>query len=261
MKEGAALPVWPTAAGAWRQFAARPDYALRVGWIPALLLFAVGVLTASYPGGPPVASFWRVGFALLNFAVLVQALVAWQRYAQPDSHPRKGATGLRAGRAEVLSLLHFPLVGVLFVPLLVPTMIEGLTAVADPRHETLDVTLGAAGLALLVFPGGLLLMRAALMLPAIAAAGVRPISLSATANHVWAIGAGNSIRLLIAFYLTVLPVALPLALLPVADLPPLARAAASGILLPLYVMAGGGALAGAYGRITAAAGKAGKAAT
>ena len=125
------LPVGATVLAAWRQFAARPGYALRVAWIPALLIFAVGAFSQATADAPPVADFWKAVLALLNFAVLVQALVAWQRYALPQSHPRKGITGLRAGRAEFFSLLHFPLVGILFVPLLVPTLIESLTAAQE----------------------------------------------------------------------------------------------------------------------------------
>jgi hypothetical protein len=259
MSEQVSLPVGATVLTAWRQFAARPDYALRVGWIPALLIFAAGALSQAAAGGPPVADFWRVVLVLLNFAVLVQALVAWQRYALPESHPRKGVTGLRAGRAEFFSLLHFPLIGVLFVPLLIPTLIESLTATQEVADGTSNVAVGLAGLALLVFPGGLVLMRAALMLTAIAAAGKTPISLPATANRVWSLGAGNNIRLLLAFYLTILPAGLAFALLP-DDMPALARAAASGVLLTLYFMLCGGVMAGAYGRLAAGSGKTGKAA-
>ena len=196
MSDRVSLPVGPTVLAAWRQFAARPGYALRVGWIPALLIFGVGAFSQATSGAAPLADFWRAVLALLNFAVLVQALVAWQRYALPESHPRKGVTGLRAGRAEFFSLLHFPLVGVLFVPLLAPTLIESLTTTQDIANAADNTAIGLAGLALLVFPGGLLLMRAALMLTAIAAAGKNPISLPATANQVWRVGAGNSIRLL-----------------------------------------------------------------
>jgi hypothetical protein len=257
MSDATPLPVWPTVVGVWRQFAARPDYMLRVGWIPALLLFGIGAASHFSTGVQPGASFWRVGFALLNFAVLVQALVAWQRYALPERHPRKGLTGLRAGRAEFFSLVHFPLVGILFVPLFVPTMIKGLTEVQDVADGLNNAALGVAGLALLVFPGGLVLIRAALMLPAIAAAGNKPISLVATANRVWELGAGSSIRLLAVFYVTVLPAALALVLLP-PELPALAASATTAILLPVYVMLSGGALAVGYGRLNSAPGKAGK---
>lgn len=259
MSDRFSLPVGATVLAAWRQFAARPDYALRVAWIPVLLIFAVGALSQSSAGGQPGTDFLRVVFALLNFAVLVQALVAWQRYALPESHPRKGLTGLRAGRAEFFSLLHFPLVGVLFVPLLVPTLIESLTTPEDVADGLSNLAIGLAGLALLVFPGGLFLMRAALLLSAIAATGKTPVSLPVAANRVWRLGAGNSLRLLLAFYLTIFPAALALALLPPA-LPALVRVALHGVLLTLYVMLCGGALAGAYGRLAAGAGKAGKAA-
>ncbi|MBE9558602.1 MAG: hypothetical protein IMF08_17220 [Proteobacteria bacterium] len=253
MNDHVSLPVLPTVFSVWRQFAMRPGYALRVAWIPALLIFGAGALLQA-------AEFWVFIFALLNFAVLVQALVAWQRYALPDSHPRKGATGLRAGRAEFFSLLHFPLIGVLFVPLLIPTLIESLTAAEEVGGGAVTAAIGLVGLILMVFPGGLVLMRSALMLTAIAAAGKNPISLIATANRVWSLGAGNSVRLLLVFYLSVLPAALAFALLP-GDMPALAHAAASGGLLTLYVMLCAGALAGAYGRLVSGSGKSGKAAS
>ncbi len=257
MSEASVLPVWPTVLSAWRQFAARPDYALRVAWIPVLLILAVGMFSQASPGGVPVTGFWKVVFSVLNFAVLVQALVAWQRYALPESHPRKGVTGLRGGRAELITLLHFPLVGILFVPLLVPTLVESVIALDDVDAAS-NLVIGLAGLALLVFPGGMLLIRVTLMLTAIAGAGKTPISLIGTANRVWAVGAGHSIRMLLVFYLTVLPAALALAFLP-ASLPQSARPATMGVLLTLYVMLCGGALAGICGRLTTAAGKPAKA--
>ncbi len=253
MSDHISLPVLPTVFAVWRQFATRPGYALRVAWVPALLIFGAGALLQ-------VADFWKVVFALLNFAVLVQALVAWQRYALPDSHRRKGPTGLRAGRAEFFSLLHFPLVGVLFVPLLIPTLIESLTATQEVADGTSNIAIGLAGLALLVFPGGLMLTRAALLLTAIAAAGNTPISLPATANRVWRISAGNSIRLLLVFYLSMLPAGLTLSLLP-GDMPALAQTAASSVLLTLYVMLCAGAMAVAYGRLVSGSDKPGKAAS
>lgn len=258
MNDRNSLPVLPTVTTIWRQFAARPDYALRVAWIPALLIFSVGALSQAAVNGPPVTDFWMVVLALLNFAVLVQVLVAWQRYALPESHPRKGVTGLRAGRAEFFSLLHFPLVGVLFVPLLVPTLVESLTATQEVADGINNIAVGLTGLALLVFPGGLLLMRAALMLTAIATAGNAPISMLAAANRVWRLGAGSSIRLFLVFYLAILPAALALALLP-ETMPTLAAAAVRGVLLTLYVMLCGGALAGAYGRLSAGPANSGKA--
>lgn len=250
MSDIARLPVWPTVLTAWRQFAARPDYVLRVGWIPALLIFSAGALLKASTGGAPGASFWKVGFALLNFAVLVQALVAWQRYALPDCHPRRGITGLRGGRAELFTLLHFPLVGILFVPLLAPAMLESLALAPELPDGLSNGALALSGLFLLVYPGGLILIRAALMLPAIAAAGKKPVSLPATANHVWAVGAGNSMRLFAVFYLTVLPVVLAMALLP-AEIPQTLYAAAMAVLLPLYVILCGGAVAASYGRLAA----------
>lgn len=248
MSEQLPLPIGQTVLTAWRQFAARPDYLLRVLWIPAGLIFGAGAFSQVSAGRVQEANFWQVVFALLNFAVLVQALVAWQRYALPESHPRKGITGLRAGRPELISLMHFPLVGLLFVPLFVPTLVESLTATQTVADGMNDMVMGLGGIALLIFPGGLVLVRATLMLSAIAAAGRMPISLPAAANRVWRASAGNSIRLLVAFYITVLPAAAGLALLP-AGMPPLARIAATAILVPLFVMLAGGAIAVAYGKM------------
>jgi len=248
MSEHVSLPVGETVLTAWRQFAARPDYLLRVLWIPAALIFGAGAFSQAAAGRAQEANFWQVVFALLNFAVLVQALVAWQRYALPESHPRKGITGLRAGRPELFSLMHFPLVGVLFVPLFVPTLVESLTATQDVADGLNNLAMGLGGIALLIFPGGLVLVRASLLLSAIAAAGKKPISFPAAANRVWRASAGNSIRLFVAFYITVLPAAAGLALLP-AGMPPLARAGATAVLVPLFVMLAGGAITVAYGKL------------
>ncbi len=252
MSEVRTLSVIGTATAAWRQFAARPDYVLRVAWIPVLTLFAAAITSEAGAAGPPVNAFWRIVFALLNFAILVQALVAWQRYALPHSHPRKGSTGLRAGRAELFSLLHFPLVGVLFAPLLLPALLLGLAGAGDPADAATNIVIAGIGLAVMVFPGGLVLMRAAMMLAAIAEAGPARLSLAATANRVWRASAGNGIRLLLAFYLTILPSALALILLPDFEPAPL-QAVLRAILLCLYVMSCGGALAVAWGTFSAAA--------
>lgn len=249
MTAGTPLPVADTVLAVWRQFAARPGYALKVAWIPVFLLAGIGAFTEFLGGSVP--GFWRPVFAILNFAVLVQALVAWQRYALPESHPRKGPTGLRGGRAELLTLMHFPLVGILYVPLFIPTLVESLVAVQQVHDGINDMAVGLAGLALLVFPGGLVWMRAALMLAAIAAAGNNPISLLRSANRVWQAGAGHSIRILAVFYLAVLPPALALILLPTA-LPVAGGIAANAVLLPVYVMLCGGALGVTYGRLAAA---------
>ena len=242
------LPVLATVVAAWRLIVTRPRYALRVGWLPALVVFGVAAAFGgdANAGGPnPGEAFWAMIAALLNFALLVLALVAWQRSALPGAKLRKGASALRLGRAELLAALHFPLVGVLFVPILLPGLVQGLSGFSSLDDLTRNIPLSAVLTALLVFPGGLLLTRAALVLVAIAEAGDRPIPLVETGNRVWRIGGGASIRLFLVFYLAVLPVVAVMAVLP-DTLPGVAQAALRGVLLTLYVLAGGGVLSVAY---------------
>ena len=243
-----ALPVLPTIAAAWRLIATRPLYVLRTGWVPVLVVFGVGAAFSgdTSVGGPaPVEAFWAMASAVLNFALLVLVLVAWQRSALPGAKLRKGSSALRLGRAELLAMAHFPLVGFFFVPLLLPEIVESLLAIPNLARAGSGILLPVAGVAVLVFPGGLLLTRSALFLVAIAEAGRHPIALGDTANRVWGLGGGNSIRLFLVLYLAVLPVIAVMAALP-DSLHVLLQAALRGVLLTLYVMVAGGALAGAY---------------
>lgn len=248
MNETPALPVFPTIAAAWRQVVARPRYALRTGWIPALAVFGAGAAFGAdaNAGSPtPGEAFWVMIAAVLNFALLVLALVAWMRGALPGAKLRKGSSALRLGRAELLALAHFPLVGFLFIPLLLPWIAGNLLARPDLSAAGSDVLLPVAALAVLVFPGGLFLTRAALILVAIAEAGLHSIPLVATGNRVWGLGRGSSIRLFLVVYLSVLPVIAVMAVLP-DSLPGVAQAALRGVLLTLYVLVAGGAFSGAY---------------
>jgi len=253
------LPVARTVAAAWHLVVGRPVYALRTAWIPLLALIGVA---AAFGGGPgsgagsdPGTAFWEMVAAIVNFALLVLALVAWQRSALPGAKLRRGASALRLGRAEVLAMLHFPLVGFLFVPLLLPQLAENLAAISWQGAMSRDILLPVAGVAVLVFPGGLLLTRAALMLVAIAEAGSKAISLVETANRVWRLGSGSSIRLLLVLYLAVLPVIVAIALLP-DILPHLAQTALYRFLVMVYVLLAGGALSRAYAALGGAGGPA-----
>jgi len=241
------LPVAKTVARAWRLVAARPRYTLRTGWIPALAVFGAGaVIGDANAGGPdPGEAFWVMVAVILNFVLLVFALVAWQRSALPGAKLRKGTSSLRLGRAEVLAMLHFPLVVFLIIPLLLPVLAENLLALSRQGAMGGDVLLPVTGVVVLVFPGGLLLTRAALVLVAIAEAGGHAIALLDTANRVWRLGSGSSIRLFLVLYLSVLPVITAMALLP-DTLPALLQGGLRAILVTLYVLVAGGALARAY---------------
>jgi len=152
-------------------------------------------------------------------------------------------------------MLHFPLVGFLLIPLLLPALAQNLAAISWRGAMNRDILLPVAGIAVLVFPGGLLFTRAALMLVAFAEAGSKAISLVGTANRVWRLGGGRSIRLFLVLYLSVLPVVVAWAVLP-DSLPYLAVAALHAVLLALYVFVAGGALARAYAALGGAGGPA-----
>jgi len=241
------LPVAGTVAKAWRLVIARPFYAVRTGWLPALAVFGAG---AAFGGkgevGPdPGTAFWAMIAAIVNVALLVLALVAWLRSALPGAKLRRGTSALRLGRAEVLAMLHFPLVGFLFIPLLLPELAANLGVISWRGAMSRDILLPVTGVVVLVFPGGLILTRAALMLVAIAEAGRNAISLLDTANRVWRLGGGRNVRLFLILYLSVLPVIVAVALLP-ETLPHLAQAALRGLLVTLYVLVAAGALSRAY---------------
>lgn len=241
------LPVAATVVRAWRLVVARPGYALRTGWIPVLALFGVRVAfdSAGTVGSDPGTAFWAMIAAIVNFALMVLALVAWQRSALPEAKRRRGASSLRLGRAEVLAMLHFPLILFLFIPLVLPELIENLMALSWRGAMNRDILLPVAGVAILVFPGGLVLTRAALILVAIAEAGSNPIGLIATANRVWRLGSGSSLRLFVVLYLSVLPVIAALAAVP-DGLPGPAEAGLHAVVVMLYVLVAGGALSRAY---------------
>jgi hypothetical protein len=241
------LPVAGTVVQAWKLVLVRPRYAIRTGWIPALAIFGIGAAFGGVNAGgtDPGEAFWEMIAAIANFALLALALVAWQRSALPHAKLRKGSSALRLGRAEVLAMLHFPLIGVLFIPLLLPALAEILLPMVQRGGVGGDAVLPLAVVVVLIFPGGLLLTRATLILVAIAEAGQHAIPLMDTANRVWRLGGGSSIRLLLVLYLSAIPVVAAMMVVP-DTLPDLARAAVSGILLTLYVLIAGGALSLAY---------------
>ncbi len=241
------LPVIGTVVQAWKLVLARPRYAIRTGWIPALAIFGIGAAFGGVNGGSPDPgeAFWEMIAAIANFALLALALVAWQRSALPHAKLRKGTSALRLGRAEVLAMLHFPLVGILFIPVLLPALSEILLPLLRQGGTGRDAVLPLAAFVVLVFPGGLLLTRATLILVAIAEAGQHAVPLMQTANRVWRLGGGSSIRLLLVLYLSVIPVVAAMFVVP-DTLPDLALAAMSGVLLTLYVLVAGGALSLAY---------------
>lgn len=253
MTEISKLPVFSTVVAAWRLVLTRPNFALRTGWLPALVIFGVAAAFGSsdQPGGArPGEAFWNMITAIMNYVLLVLALVTWQRGSLPGAKLRKGFSSLRLGRAEVLAAAHVPLVGALFIPILLTGLIQHAMAFPSVEDFIERVPLSAALTALLIFPGGLVLTRAALMLVAIAEAGDRAAPLGDMANQAWSRGAGASFRLFFLLYLAVLPVVVGMAALP-ADLPVIAAAAVRGALLTLHVLIAGGILSLAYAALGA----------
>lgn len=253
MIETPKLSVFFTAIAAWRLVVARPGFALRTGWLPALVIFGVAAAFGSgdQPSGPqPGQAFWVMITAIMNFILLVLALVTWQRGSLPGAKLRKGFSSLRLGRAEVLTAAHFPLVGALFVPILLSGLIRHV--MSFPSFDALvdRAPLSAILTALLIFPGGLILTRAALVLVALAEAGERAVPIGETANRVWRAGAGASFRLFVTFYLAVLPVVIVMALLP-ESLPGIVSAALRGVLLTLHILVAGGVLSLSYAALGA----------
>ncbi len=125
-------------------------------------------------------------------------------------------------------------------------------AATSPEADRIATWLPWAGFAVLVFPGGLLLARAALMLPAIAAAGSARTSLVEMANRVWRLGTGNSVRLWLALVLASVPLTLAVlglgALQPVVAerLPGFAMQGLNGVLITLYLLVVGGVYADSW---------------
>ncbi len=245
-------PVHISTAGAalagWRFVATNPAAVLRVGWLPALL--AAWLPTIELSGFASGIFTTRLLIAFAGFAFNIVVLVAWQRMVLYGMDSRWGWLPFRLGRAELISILHFPLAGFLFMPLQATAMISW--AVTSPEADRIGTWLPWVGFAVLVFPGGLLLARAALMLPAIAAAGSARASLVDTANRVWRLGAGNTLRLWLALVLAAAPltlVVLGLGALPpnVAErLPGFAMLGLNGVLITLYLLVVGGVYADSW---------------
>ena len=239
---GVKLPVLATAAASWRFVARYPGAVLRVGWLPVLASVVMSGTSATASQG--FARGMVTGVAM--FAIITVAMVAWQRVVLFGPQSREGKPGLRLGRAELMAILHFPLVGYLFVPRQVPAIVERL--VIAPAVTGFETFLPWAGFAVLVFPGGLILARAALMLPAFAAGASAGAGLIETADRVWRVSGNNSFRIWILLALAVSPliaVAMALEALGIdgAALPSWAAAALRGGSVTLYVFIAGGVYA------------------
>jgi hypothetical protein len=237
-----------TAIAGWRFVASDPVAALRVGWLPAFL--AAWLPTIELSGFASSIFATRLMIAFGGFAFNIVALVAWQRMVLYGTGSRKGWLPFRLGRAELISILHFPLAGFLYMPLQATAMVSW--AVTSPEADRIATWLPWAGFAVLVFPGGLLLARAALMLPAIAAAGSARASLVEVANRVWRLGTGNTVRLWLALVLAAAPLTLAVlglgALQPVVAerLPGFAMQGLNGVLITLYLLVVGGVYADSW---------------
>ncbi len=236
------------AIAGWRFVATNPAAALRVGWLPALL--AAWLPTIELSGFASSIFVTRLLIAFAGFAFNIVVLVAWQRMVLYGMDTRGGWLPFRLGRAELISILHFPLAGFLFMPLQATAMISW--AVASPEADRIATWLPWAGFAVLVFPGGLLLARAALMLPAIAAAGRARSSLVEVANRVWRLGTGNTLRLWLALVLAAAP--LVVAVMGLNALPPFiaerlpgfVMLGLNGVLIALYLLVVGGVYANSW---------------
>ena len=130
------------------------------------------------------------------------------------------------------------------MPWQTPAMIQWL--IDSPAATNFASFLPWAGFAILVFPGGLILVRAALMLSAFAAAGSAREGLIETADRVWRVSRNNSFRLWILLIVATLPfiaASMGLRALGVegAFLPSWATAALRGgyVTLYLFVVSGG----------------------
>ena len=195
------IPVLATVAAAWRYMLTRPLAVLKVGWLPVLV--AVTLPMISITGFAGSVFLWKLAIGFGGFSIFIVAMIAWQRIVLYGADARKGSLPLRLGRAELLSILHFPLAGFLFVPLQTPAMAAWIAEAPAAGGST--TLLAWTGIGVLVFPGGLLLARGALMLPAFAAAGASRSGLGETANRVWALGEGNSFRLWFALGMAAAP--------------------------------------------------------
>lgn len=203
------LPVLRIALESWRFMFAHPGAVLRAGWLPTAVLFGLAAKTAELGRTLTLDSIAAMlGIGLATLALLIVTLVAWQRLTLFGPDHRKGLTPLRIGRAELMSILHFPLFLVLLVPMLIVPMAGWIVAGPGLADGGLAGWLPYIAFGVLIFPGGPLLTRAALMLAAFAAAGRRKLSVIATANSIWTWSAGNTVRIFLAILITGLPVAI-----------------------------------------------------
>lgn len=203
------LPVLRIVLDSWRFMRAHPGAVLRTGWLPTIVLFGLAAKAAALGQTLSIESIaGMLGIGLATLALLIVTLVAWQRLTLFGADHRKGLTPLRLGRAEAISILHFPLFLVLLMPMLIAALTGWILAGPGLIDGGLAGWLPYIAFGVLVFPGGLLLTRAALMLAAIAAAGQRKLSVIATANNVWTWSAGNTVRIFLAIVITGLPVAI-----------------------------------------------------
>lgn len=252
-----ALRVLQTVGASWRFLLTHPGAALRTAWLPLGLIVWLSLPDDRPRGwqdaGAALADLMTAGAVL---ALLILAMVAWQRAVLFGAGHRQGLSALRLGRAELLSILHFPLVEVLFVPLQLWPLAVWLASAPAAFGGGPATWMPWIAFAVIVFPGGPYLARATLMLAAIAAAGGQRISLTGTANRAWSAGAGNTLRL----YLTVMLAGLPIAAAAVMlnELDPaggavaqhLAVATLRGALLLTYMLVVAGALAHAWQSLT-----------
>lgn len=202
-------PVLRTAFESWRFMAAHPGAVLRTAWLPTAISFGVAAKTAEMGRSLTLNSILAVlGMGFASQVLLIVTMVAWQRLTLFGPGHRKGVSPLRLGRAELMSALHFPLFMVLLVPMLIVPMIGWIATGPALDGGGLAAWLPYIAFGVLIFPGGPLFTRAALMLAAFAAAGRRKLSITATANTVWILSAGNTIRIFLAIMAAGLPVAL-----------------------------------------------------
>lgn len=203
------LPILRTAFESWRFMAANTGAVLRAGWLPVAGLYWLATLAEETREDFRISSVLTVlVIGLATLVLLIVTLVAWQRLALFGPDHRKGPTPLRLGRAEWISIVHFPLFLVLLMPMLIVPVLGWIANGSRIDGGGLAAWLPYIAFGVLVFPGGPLLNRAALMLTAFAAAGRRRLSVTATANRVWTLSSGNTVRMFAALLTAALPVAL-----------------------------------------------------
>lgn len=238
--------------GSWRFLLAHPVAALRTGWLPLGLILWLSLSKPGTASVQPGAVLDKLVAGIAVLAVLILALVAWQRFVLYGAESRRGLSALRLGRAELLSILHFPLVEILLVPLQLWPLAVWLYSAPAPFGGDIAAWMPWIAFAVIVLPGGPFLTRAALMLAAIAAAGGQRISLARLANTVWSASSGSTLRL----YLTVMVAGLPVALAAQAldgigagewgVATHITADIVRAVLLVLYVLVVGGAMARAW---------------